>query len=66
MDDLDREQYPNSINANGKNEVFVGRIRKSVFNENTLLLYLCGDNLRRGAAYNAYRIMEEIIKNDSL
>ena len=66
MDDLDREQYPNSINANGKNEVFVGRIRKSVFNENTLLLYLCGDNLRRGAAYNAYRIMEEIIKNDCL
>ena len=66
MDDLDNDIYPNSIDASEKNQVFVGRIRKSMFDDTTLLLYVCGDNLRRGAAYNAYKIMEEIIKNDSM
>ena len=64
VDDTLPFSLPNAITANGSNKVFIGRLRK--VQRNTLLFYIIGDNLRRGAAYNAYKIMEYIINNDSL
>ena len=44
----------------GENEVFVSRIRKDDSRENTLNLWIAFDNLRKGAAYNAFQIVEKI------
>lgn len=57
IDDPSNDKYPVASIANEKNEIAIGRIRLGS-DENTLLFYLTGDNLRRGAAYNAYKIME--------
>ena len=57
--------YPNSIEGYSSNKIFVGRIRRTN-KKNGLALYLTSDNLRRGASYNAYKIMTGIIARDSL
>ena len=57
--------YPNSIEGYSSNKIFVGRIRRTN-KKNGLALYLTSDNLRRGASYNAYKIMAGIIARDSL
>ncbi len=62
-DDTNQNIFPNAIQANGTNKVYVGRIRCDLSLDNTLLFYLTSDNLRRGAAYNAFEIMRWIIKN---
>jgi aspartate-semialdehyde dehydrogenase len=49
------------INAEGKDEVFVGRIRRDESLENTLNCWIVSDNLRKGAATNAIQIAEYII-----
>ena len=56
---------PTSTNAHNSNKILVGRLRSDFSKENTILLYVVGDNLMRGAAYNAYKIMERIV-NDSM
>ena len=68
LDDLKNDIYPISTLANGKTEVFVGRIRECLYDKTALLFYVLSDNLLRGAAYNAYLIMEYLINrnNDSL
>ena len=50
--------------AEGKKDVFVGRIRKSLNNSKELNLWLSCDNLIKGAAYNALQILESMIKKD--
>jgi len=50
--------YPMPYFCRGKNEVFVGRIRKDLSNENALNMWIVGDNLRKGAATNAVQIAE--------
>lgn len=55
-DDVKNHIYPNSIIAKDKDEVFVGRIRKDLANENSILLYCVADNIRKGAASNAVQI----------
>ena len=55
-DDVKNHIYPNSIVAKDKDEVFVGRIRKDLANENSILLYCVADNIRKGAASNAVQI----------
>jgi aspartate-semialdehyde dehydrogenase len=50
--------YPMASEAEGKDEVFVGRIRRDPSNERTLNLWIVGDNLRKGAALNAVQIAE--------
>jgi aspartate-semialdehyde dehydrogenase len=55
-------QYPMPIISHERDEVFVGRIRKDLFIENALNLWIVADNLRKGAATNAVQIAE-IIKN---
>ena len=53
--------YPLPIDAEGKDEVFVGRIRKDPFVKNGLWLWVVADNLRKGAALNAVQIAESLI-----
>lgn len=54
---------PTSIDSNGNDSVYVGRIRKDLFNSKTLMFYCVADNIRRGAASNAVLIALKIIKN---
>ena len=51
------------ILASGKDEVFVGRIRRDESAEKTLNLWIVSDNLRKGAATNAVQIAEYLINN---
>jgi len=53
--------YPMPIYAHGKDDVFVGRIRKDYSQPNTLNLWIVADNLRKGAATNAVQIAEYLI-----
>jgi len=54
------------LKAAGRDEVFVGRIRKDIAHENGLALWLSCDNLRKGAALNAIQIMDEALRRDAL
>jgi aspartate-semialdehyde dehydrogenase len=54
--------YPMPIYAQGKDDVFVGRIRKDHTQENTLNMWVVADNLRKGAATNAVQIAEHLVK----
>jgi|TARA_B100001094_G_scaffold130336_1_gene126196 aspartate-semialdehyde dehydrogenase len=56
--------YPMPLFVEGKKEVFVGRIRKSINNTKEINLWLSCDNLIKGAAYNALQILESMIKKD--
>jgi aspartate-semialdehyde dehydrogenase len=55
-DDVDNLKYPMPINAHGKDEVFVGRIRRDESQPKTLNMWVVADNLRKGAATNAVQI----------
>lgn len=58
LEDRENNRWPMPIDASGKDPVFVGRIRKDLSNENTLDLWLVGDQIRKGAALNAVQIAE--------
>jgi len=60
--DKNRRSYPMPIDADGKDEVFVGRVREDPFVKNGLWLWVVSDNLRKGAALNAVQIAELVIK----
>jgi len=62
VDDVKNISYPVPIDVAGKDEVFVGRIRKDPFNEKGLWLWVVADNLRKGAATNAIQIAELLVK----
>lgn len=62
VDDLKTSTYPMPIDSEGKDEVFVGRIRKDPFNPKGIWLWVVADNLRKGAASNAVQIAEELVK----
>ncbi|WP_439152519.1 aspartate-semialdehyde dehydrogenase [Winogradskyella sp.] len=64
QDNLDVNVYPMPIYANGKDDVFVGRIRRDGSQPNTLNLWIVSDNLRKGAATNTVQIAEYLIKNE--
>lgn len=59
-DDPEQRIYPMPLDTAGKDDVFVGRIRKDVANENGLVLWLSSDQIRKGAALNAVQIAETI------
>ncbi|MBO3096900.1 aspartate-semialdehyde dehydrogenase [Gelidibacter pelagius] len=61
QDNLDVNTYPMPIYANGKDDVFVGRIRRDESQPNTLNLWIVSDNLRKGAATNTIQIAEYLI-----
>lgn len=62
IDNPQRNSYPMPLYAKGKNDVFVGRIRRDNSQPKTLNLWVVADNLRKGAATNAVQIAEHIIK----
>lgn len=66
IDDPENLEYPLATNADGKDEVFVGRIREDFSIPNGINLWTVADNLRKGAALNAVQIAEYVIKNLSL
>jgi aspartate-semialdehyde dehydrogenase len=58
LDDPHAALYPLAIHATGKDDVFVGRIRRDPGNERALDLWIVADNLRKGAALNAVQLAE--------
>jgi aspartate-semialdehyde dehydrogenase len=60
-DDIANKKYPMPIDAEGKDDVFVGRIRRDESQPNTLNLWVVSDNLRKGAATNAIQIAEYLV-----
>ena len=66
VDDPENNIYPMAINANGHDEVFVGRIRCDYSVENGLNIFVVADNIRKGAASNAVQIVEELIKHNEM
>ena len=63
LDDVSNKIYPMPLYSEGKDEVFVGRIRRDRSQPNTLNMWVVADNLRKGAATNAVQIAEYLIKN---
>ena len=63
QDDPKKNIYPMPISAEGKDEVFVGRIREDFSNKNSFNLWIVSDNLRKGAATNTIQIAEYLISN---
>ena len=61
QDDVNNNVYPMAINSQGKDEVFVGRIRRDESVENGLNLWVVADNIRKGAATNTIQIAELLI-----
>jgi aspartate-semialdehyde dehydrogenase len=63
QDNTDVNTYPMPIYANGKDDVFVGRIRRDFSQPKTLNMWVVADNLRKGAATNAVQIAQYLKKN---
>lgn len=63
QDNTDTNTYPMPIYANGKDDVFVGRIRRDESQANTLNMWIVSDNLRKGAATNAIQIAEYLVNS---
>lgn len=66
VDDPANLKYPMPKDAHGKDEVFVGRIRRDESQANTVNLWIVADNLRKGAATNAVQIAEALLKKQLL
>ena len=62
VDEPEKSKYPMPLVATGKYDCFVGRIRQDLVFPNALKLFICGDQLLRGAAWNAVEILEHLIK----
>jgi aspartate-semialdehyde dehydrogenase len=66
VDDPPAGRYPLAIDAAGRDDVLVGRIRRDPGQERTLNLWVAGDNLRKGAATNAVQVAELLVERDLL
>ncbi len=66
LEDWDKNYFPMPIDATGKDDVLVGRIRQDISNKNAIELWLCGDQIRKGAALNAVQIAELLIAKNLL
>ena len=66
QDNTDTNTYPMPLYAHGKDDVFVGRIRRDESQPNTLNLWVVADNLRKGAATNTIQIAEYLIAHKFL
>jgi aspartate-semialdehyde dehydrogenase len=62
VDDPQNYIYPMPLESAGKDDVFVGRVRKDLADDNSNTLWLTGDQIRKGAALNAVQIAEYLIK----
>lgn len=66
QDNTDTNTYPMPLYAHGKDEVFVGRLRRDESQPNTLNMWVVADNLRKGAATNTVQIAEYLTANNLL
>ena len=66
VDDPQSNVYPMPVQAEGEDDVFVGRIRKDIALDNGIAMWLSCDNLRKGAALNAIQIAEEMLTRNLL
>ena len=66
VEDWSANYFPMPIDATGKDEVLVGRIRQDLSHSCGLELWLCGDQIRKGAALNAVQIAELLVKENLL
>ena len=66
LDDPQSNLYPMPIDAEGKDDVFVGRIRRDLSHPNGITAWIVSDNLRKGAGLNAIQIAEEVVKRGLL
>ena len=64
QDNPDTNTYPMAYYSEGKDDVFVGRIRRDLSQPNTMNCWIVADNLRKGAATNAVQIAEYLVKNN--
>lgn len=64
MDNAEKQEYPMPLFLEGKDEVFVGRIRKDLSNENGLTFWCVSDQIKKGAALNAVQIAEYIVEKE--
>lgn len=62
VDDISEKIYPTIIDADGKDEVFVGRIRRDFSVDNGINYWIVADSVRKGAATNAVQIAEKIFE----
>lgn len=62
VDSMESDLYPMPIQVSGQDDVFVGRIRLDESVKNGLALFVCGDNIRKGAATNAVQIAEQLLE----
>jgi len=62
VEDWQKNYFPMPMDATGKDDVLVGRIRQDISNPNGIELWLCGDQIRKGAALNAVQIAELLIQ----
>ena len=65
-DDPAAKVYPMPLFTGGKDDVFVGRIRRDIACENGISLWLSGDQIRKGAALNAVQIAEYLVSKGEL
>ena len=63
-DNVKELKYPTALDVTGKDDVYVGRIRRDFSVDNGLNLWIVGDNIRKGAALNAVQIAEIMIKDN--
>lgn len=65
LDDISHNIYPLNSFADGKDEVFIGRIRKDNSTKNGINAWIVADNIRKGAASNAVQILQKLIEQNS-
>ena len=66
IDDPANLKYPMPLETAGKDDVFVGRVRKDLSDDNGLTFWLSGDQIRKGAALNAVQIGEYLVEKKDL
>jgi aspartate-semialdehyde dehydrogenase len=64
VDDLQNRKYPMPLDSSDQDLIYVGRIRKDISSDNSLVLWCCGDQIRKGAATNAVQIAEVLVKEN--
>ena len=64
LDDFANNRFPMPTDVTGRDPVMVGRIRQDISEPNALEFWLCGDQIRKGAALNAIQIAELLLPSD--
>ena len=65
VDDVANNHFPMPIEATGRDECLVGRVRADISNENAIDLFVSGDQILKGAALNGFQIAEELIRQSA-